>query len=163
MKIIFQNWNLISFYRCRLKVIDATPFSNNQNQLRSLYVEIENCLFLYVNNQRIPKGTLIRVAPLENQNTIPVRAVGIFQSKTIDVPVGNQRIVTHTKSFAKKTSPSLNHRKINHQSPKRPIIKSREAINQITGIGFKKGNLATTPHHYRLKSQSTTLKTLTNP
>lgn len=159
MKIIFQNWNLISFYRCRLKVIDATPFSNNQNQLRSLYVEIENCLFLYVNNQRIPKGTLIRVAPLENQNTIPVRAVGIFQSKTIDVPVGNQRIVTHTKSFAKKTSPSLNHRKINHQSPKRPIIKSREAINQITGIGFKKGNLATTPHHYRLKSQSTTLKT----
>lgn len=163
MKIIFQNWNLISFYRCRLKVIDATPFSNNQNQLRSLYVEIENCLFLYVNNQRISKGTLIRVAPLENQNTIPVRAVGIFQSKTIDVPVGNQRIVTHTKSFAKKTSPSLNHRKINHQSPKRPIIKSREAINQITGIGFKKGNLATTPHHYRLKSQSTTLKTLTNP
>ena len=103
------------------------------------------------------------MAPLENQNTIPVRAVGIFQSKTIDVPVGNQRIVTHTKSFAKKTSPSLNHRKINHQSPKRPIIKSREAINQITGIGFKKGNLATTPHHYRLKSQSTTLKTLTNP
>lgn len=163
MKNIFQNWNLINFYKCRISVKDATPFSNNQNQLKSLYIEIENCLFLYVNNKRIPKSSLIKVAPLKNQNTIPVRAVGIFQSKTIDVPVGNQRIVTHTKSLAKKPSPSLNNRKINHQSPKRPIVKSREAINKITGIGFKKGNLATTPHHYRLKSQSTTLKSLTNP
>ena len=145
MKIIFQNWNLISFYRCRLKVIDATPFSNNQNQLRSLYVEIENCLFLYVNNQRIPKSTLIRVAPLENQNTIPVRAVGIFQSKTIDVPVGDQRIAIHSKRFVKTKSLLLNPRKIQIKNPQR-----------------KKGNLSSKPKNYHLKSQCTTLNTLTN-
>ena len=163
MKNIFQNWNLINFYKCRISVKDTTPFSNNENQLKSLYIEIENCLFLYVNNKRIPKSSLIKVVPLENQNAISIRAVGIFQSKTVNVPVGDQKIAIHSKLFVKTKSLLLNPRKIQIQNRKMPIIKSRKAINKIMGIGFKKGNLATTPHHYRLKSQSTTLKNLTNP
>lgn len=150
-----------------MAVVDATPLSENQNQLRSLHINIKNCLFLYANNKRIPKNSLIQVGALNNKTSIEVKAIGFFQSKIVNVPVGKQRITTSIRKFNRSQSLIVQHQKEQYKSFRnqgllKPIINKKEVISKNIEISFNKNNITAKPLHYQLKSNCVTLKSVTN-
>ncbi|WP_084061025.1 hypothetical protein [Cellulophaga tyrosinoxydans] len=167
LKKIFKNWNPLTFYACSLVVIDATPFSENQNQLRSLHINIKNCLFLYANNKRIPKNSLIQISALDNKTSIEVKAIGIFQTKIVNVPVGKLRIATRIRKFNRCQSLIVQQHKDQYKSLQnkgflKPIINPKKIIRKNIEISSNKNNIAGKTKNYQLKTICATLKSVTN-
>ena len=163
----FKNWNLINFYSCKLSVIDTTIISENKNQLRSLHITVKNCLFLYINGKRIPKNYLIQAKALNGKNYIAVKAVGLFQSKKIHVPVGEIQIKSNTNHFKKNQSFCLAPYKLHNHIQKNEAsfnveIKPITITNIKTAIHSNKASIISKSKSYQLKQNHTNLKLIIN-
>lgn len=83
-KILSLLQNIIN---CRIEESKVFPFTSSEKILYRLIISYKGCIRIYINDVKVPKKNSYVCTQYENTNSIKIRIRGLFNSKTIFIPL----------------------------------------------------------------------------